>query len=45
MEMLKADGVLASFRETPGSIKIWVVGQVAVGIAGCEMVENEQAVT
>lgn len=45
METLKTDGILASFRETLGLIKIWVVGQVAVAIAGCEMVENEQAVT
>lgn len=45
METLKTDGVLTSFREMPGPIKILVVGQVAVGVAGCEMVENEQAAT
>lgn len=45
MESLRTDGTLASFQETSGPTKIWVIGQVAVAITGCEMIENEQIAT
>lgn len=44
METLRTDGTLASFLETSGPTKIWVIGQVAVAIASCEMLENERTV-
>ncbi|MEM9214147.1 MAG: hypothetical protein AAGD25_07335 [Cyanobacteria bacterium P01_F01_bin.150] len=45
MEKLRTDGTLTNFKETLGPIKVWVIGQVAVAIAGCEMVENEHTIT
>ncbi|NER80860.1 MAG: hypothetical protein F6K42_15080 [Leptolyngbya sp. SIO1D8] len=45
MELLRTNGTLTTFTEEAGSIHVWVIGQVAVAIAGCQMVENKQTVT
>lgn len=42
---LREDGTLAHFRERPLGIEIAVFGNVAVALAGCEMVENDRQVT
>jgi hypothetical protein len=45
MQQLEADGTLTHFHETMLGATIHVYGNVAVALAGCEMLENETAVT
>lgn len=45
MERLRTNGTLTTFTEEAGPIHVWVIGQIAIAIAGCEMVENKQTVT
>ena len=45
MERLRTKGSLTTFTEDAGPIYVWVIGQIAVAIAGCEMIENQQTVT
>jgi len=42
LEQLRAAGNLSSFAEQSGPIWVRAIGGVAVAIAGCEMVENEE---
>ena len=42
---LRAEGKLASFRETPLGCAVRVFGNVAVAFAACEMLENNSSVT
>ena len=41
MRQLASDGTLGTFSERPLGIEIRVFGNVAVALAGCEMLENE----
>jgi hypothetical protein len=45
MQTLAADGTLTHFHETMLGVTIHVYGNVAVALAGCEMLENETTVT
>ena len=45
LKRLRADGTLASFRETPLGCTVQVFGNVAVAFAACEMLENNATVT
>src|ERR1700754_800231 len=45
MRQLEADGKLTHFHETMLGATVHVYGNVAVALAGCEMLENETAVT
>ncbi len=45
MKGLRAQGRLASFRETPLGCTVQVFGNVAVAFAACEMLENDSGVT
>ena len=42
---MRAEGRLASFRETLLSCTVQVFGNVAVAFAACEMLENDSTVT
>ena len=42
---LRAEGRLASFRETPLGCTVRVFGNVAIAFAACEMLENNSTVT
>ena len=42
---LREEGWLKSFLETGVGCRVWVVGTMAVALAGCEMVENDEEVT
>lgn len=45
MAGLRADGRLPVFQEKGRGLHIWVVGNVAVALAGCEMHENRAEIT
>ncbi len=45
MNRLRANGTLGSFEETPLGCVVSVFGNVAVAMAGCEMLENGKTVT
>lgn len=45
MRTLAADGTLRTFSETPLGMRIMIFGNVAVALAGCEMLENGQTIT
>jgi hypothetical protein len=45
LQQLEADGTLTHFRESLLGATIHVYGNVAVALAGCEMLENETTVT
>ena len=45
MKGLRAEGKLASFKETPLGCTVRVFGNVAVVLAACEMLENDSTVT
>lgn len=45
MNRLRANGTLASFEETPLGCVVSVFGNVAMAMAGCEMLENGKTVT
>lgn len=45
MKELRKDGTLAQFREEGAGLHVAVFGNVAIAAAGCEMHENEMAVT
>lgn len=40
MTGLRDSGVLSAFHETDNGIGVFVIGNIAVAIAGCEMLEN-----
>ena len=45
LRKLRDDGTLESFTETGAGCHVWIIGNVAVALAGCEMVENGSTVT
>jgi len=45
LKELRAEGKLASFRETPLGCTVRVFGNVAIAFAACEMLENDSTVT
>ena len=45
LRKLRGDGMLESFTEKGGGCHVWIIGNVAVALAGCEMVENGSTVT
>ena len=45
LRKLRDDGTLESFSERGAGCHVWVIGNIAIALAGCEMVENGSAVT
>lgn len=45
LRQLRDEGTLESFTEKGAGCHVWVVGNVAIALAGCEMVENGSKIT
>ena len=45
LQRLRDEGAMDSFTETGVGCKVWVFGNMAVAIAGCEMTENGSSIT